>query len=163
RIFITQDETAYTDEHDRVWTALCRRQLDVLRDRACHQFQQGLNRIALDFTHVPRLADINRRIAPITGWAARAVPGYIDARYFFTCLREKIYPTTITLRGANSMDYIEEPDIFHDVFGHVAMMADPLYGDFMRTFGDLHRIITTDQDLLELTRLFWFTIEFGLI
>src|SRR5207244_916798 len=91
------------------------------------------------------------------------VPGYIDARYFFTCLRERIYPTTITLRGTNSMDYIEEPDIFHDVFGHVAMMADPLYGDFMRSFGDLHRVITTDQDLLELTRLFWFTIEFGLI
>lgn len=163
RIFIAQDQNVYTSEQDGVWAALCRRQELALRDRACRPFYEGLERIGLDFNRVPRLDHINQRIAPITGWTARAVPGYIDARYFFACLRKQIYPTTISLRSADAMDYIEEPDIFHDVFGHVALMADPLYGSFLRSFGDLHGVIRTDQDLLEMTRLFWFTIEFGLI
>ena len=163
KIFIEQRPEAYTEENRQVWEALCRRQDAVLKNRACKQFYEGLGRIGLDFASVPRLADINERIAPMTGWQSRAVPGYIDSRYFFECLGRRIYPTTITLRSADSMDYVEEPDIFHDVFGHVALMADPVYGDLMRTFGSIHQVMNTEQDVLELTRLFWFTIEFGLI
>jgi len=162
-LFISQDETRYSTEHHDVWRALCTRQADVLRGRACRQFYEGLERISLDLERVPRLDDINQRIAPVTGWKAMAVPGYIDSRYFFQCLGRSLYPTTISLRSAQSMDYIEEPDIFHDVFGHVALMADPAYGELLRLFGDLHATMTTDQDVLELTRLFWFTVEFGLI
>ena len=163
KIFIEQRPQDYTDENRRVWEALCRRQDAVLKARACKQFYEGLGRIGLDFKSVPRLADINERIAPITGWKSQAVPGYIDSRYFFECLGRRIYPTTVTLRSEKSMDYVEEPDIFHDVFGHVALMADPIYGELMRTFGSIHEVMNTDQDVLELTRLFWFTIEFGLI
>jgi phenylalanine-4-hydroxylase len=163
KIFIEQRPEIYTDENRRVWEALCRRQDAVLKERACKQFYEGLTRIGLDFKNVPRLDDINRRIAPMTGWQSRAVPGYIDSRYFFECLGQRIYPTTITLRSEKSMDYVEEPDIFHDVFGHVALMADPVYGELMRTFGSIHQVMNADQDVLELTRLFWFTIEFGLI
>jgi len=162
-LFILQKPEQYTADHDRVWETLCRRQEATLRGRACRQFYDGLERIRLDFAKVPRLDDINQRISPITGWTARAVPGYIDARYFFQCLQQRIYPTTISLRGADSLDYIEEPDIFHDVFGHVGLMADPVYGALMQQFGQIHDVITSDQDLLEMTRLFWFTIEFGLI
>lgn len=162
-LFITQDPSAYGPEQHRVWETLCRRQETALRNKACKQFYEGLERIGLDFARVPRLDDINARIAPITGWQARAVPGYIDSRYFFQCLGRRTYPTTISLRSAECMDYVEEPDIFHDVFGHVALMADPTYGELMRTFGTIHEVINADQDVLELTRLFWFTIEFGLI
>lgn len=162
-LFIEQAPDSYSaDDHD-VWAALCSRQRDALRGKACPQFYAGLDRIALDFSRVPRLNDINERIAPITGWNAVAVPGYIDSRYFFQCLQQQVYPTTISIRTREMMDYIEEPDIFHDVFGHVALMADPEYGQLMQQFGSIHDVITTDQDLLEMTRLFWFTIEFGLI
>ncbi|MEK6643577.1 MAG: phenylalanine 4-monooxygenase [Planctomycetota bacterium] len=163
KLFITQRPETYGDEQHKVWEALCRRQEAALKNAACRQFYEGLTRIGLDFARVPRLDDINERIAPITGWQAQAVPGYIDSRYFFQCLGRRVYPTTISLRSADSMDYVEEPDIFHDVFGHVALMADPVYGDLMRTFGTIHEVINTDQDVLELTRLFWFTVEFGLI
>src|SRR5262249_16059288 len=119
-LFITQKPDAYGPEQHRVWEMLCNRQEAALKNKACRQFYDGLKRIGLDFAHVPRLDDINERIAPITGWKARAVPGYIDSRYFFQCLGRRTYPTTISIRDAKSMDYIEEPDIFHDVFGHVA-------------------------------------------
>ncbi|GMU33299.1 MAG: phenylalanine 4-monooxygenase [Planctomycetia bacterium] len=162
-LFIQQDPDSYTPENHEVWQALCRRQEAALCGKACSQFYRGLDQIKLDFQRLPRLSDINDRIAPITGWRAAAVPGYLDARYFFQCLRDRNYPTTIGIRSADSMDYVEEPDIFHDVFGHVALMADPAYGRLMQHFGDIHDAITTDQDLTEMTRLFWFTIEFGLI
>lgn len=163
KLFITQDPNAYTDEDHGTWHALCARQEVALRGQACRQFYEGLQKINLDFKRVPRLDDINERIAPITGWKAAAVPGYIDARYFFESLQRRLYPTTIGIRRADSMDYVEEPDIFHDIFGHVALMADPVYGRLMQQFGDIHDVITADQDLLEMTRLFWFTVEFGLI
>ncbi len=162
-IYIEQDYESYTDEAHEVWATLCRRQLASLQDKACRPFLDGLERIQLDLTRVPRLNDINDRIRPITGWAARAVPGYIDPRYFFKSLQARVYPTTVTLRSKDQLDYLEEPDIFHDVFGHVALQADPAYGELMRTLGDINDSTTTDQDVLEITRLFWFTIEFGLI
>ncbi|MCG8403709.1 MAG: phenylalanine 4-monooxygenase [Phycisphaerales bacterium] len=163
RLFVTQDPGEYGEEQRGVWNALCTRQNEALRGRACSQFYEGLEKIGLDFQSVPLLDDINTRIAPITGWTARAVPGYVDSRYFFQCLRQRIYPTTVGLRSAQSMDYLEEPDIFHDVYGHVALMADKTYGELLRKLGDVINLTISDQDVLELTRLFWFTIEFGLI
>lgn len=162
-IYVRQDYAAYTQDDHKVWETLCKRQETSLRGRACRQFYEGLDRIGLDFARVPRLEDINERIRPITGWTSRAVPGYIDSRYFFKSLQERIYPTTVAVRPKSSLDYLEEPDIFHDVFGHVALQADPVYGELMRSFGDVNDVTTTDQDVLEVTRLFWFTVEFGLI
>lgn len=162
-IYIEQDYSAYGAEDHEVWTELCRRQLASLRDKACHQFLEGLERTGIDLTRVPRLEDINARVRPITGWLARAVPGYIDPRYFFKSLQARVYPATVTIRPKERLDYLEEPDIFHDVFGHVALQADPTYGELLRTLGDINDTTTTDQDVLEITRLFWFTIEFGLI
>ncbi len=163
RIYTTQDYGAYTAEDHEVWEILCRRQADSLRGKACRQFAEGLEKIGLDMARVPRLDEINERVRPITGWTARAVPGYIDSRYFFQSLRERIYPTTISVRPRSSLDYLEEPDIFHDVFGHLALQADPVYGELMRSMGDISNATTADQDVLEVTRLFWFTVEFGLI
>ena len=162
-IYIEQDYDAYTTEDHEVWQTLCSRQLESLKDKACRQFFEGLERTGLDTSRVPRLDDINARVRPITGWLARAVPGYIDSRYFFKSLQARIYPTTVTLRSKENLDYLEEPDIFHDVFGHVALQADTEYGELLRALGDINEITTTDQDVLEITRLFWFTIEFGLI
>lgn len=163
KVYTTQDYDAYTDEDHEVWEILCQRQVESLRGKACRQFYEGLERINLDMKRVPRLEDINERVGPITGWTARAVPGYIDSRYFFESLQKRIYPTTIGIRPRSSLDYLEEPDIFHDVFGHVALQADAVYGELMRSLGDIKDVTTTDQDVLEMTRLFWFTVEFGLI
>lgn len=162
-IYVEQDYESYTVDDHEVWRTLCARQLDSLKDKACRQFFEGLERTGLDFARVPRLDDINARVRPITGWLARAVPGYIDSRYFFKSLQARTYPTTITLRPKENLDYFEEPDIFHDVFGHVALQADTEYGELLRALGDINEITTTDQDVLEIIRLFWFTIEFGLI
>ncbi len=162
-IYCTQDYSLYTEEDHKVWQTLCERQNQSLRGKACRQFYEGLEKIGLDFTRMPRLDDINDRIKPITGWTARAVPGYLDSRYFFKSLQQRTYPTTVAIRSAENIDYVEEPDIFHDVFGHMALMADRVYGQFMQTFGEIQDVVTTDQDVLEMTRLFWFTIEFGLI
>lgn len=162
-IYCTQDYSLYTEEDHKVWQTLCERQNQSLRGKACRQFYEGLEKIGLDFTRMPRLDDINDRIKPITGWTARAVPGYLDSRYFFKSLQQRTYPTTVAIRSAENIDYVEEPDIFHDVFGHVALQADPVYGELMRNLGDINGITTTDLDVLEITRLFWFTIEFGLI
>lgn len=162
-IYVEQDYDAYTAQDHEVWQTLCDRQLDSLKDKACRQFFEGLQRTGLDLRRLPRLDDINARVRPTTGWLARAVPGYIDSRYFFKSLQARIYPTTVTLRPKEKLDYLEEPDIFHDVFGHVALQADTVYGELLRTLGDINAITTTDQDVLEITRLFWFTIEFGLI
>ena len=162
-VYIEQNYDAYSAEDHEVWATLCRRQLDSLRDKACRQFFEGLDRTGLDMTRLPRLEHINERVRPITGWLARAVPGYIDPRYFFQSLQARTYPTTVSIRPKDRLDYLEEPDIFHDVFGHVALQSDPTYGELLRTLGDIDDITTTDQDVLEITRLFWFTIEFGLI
>jgi len=162
-IYCAQDYSLFTDADHAVWRKLCERQIEALKGKACRQFYEGLDKIGLDTHRIPSLNDINERIRPITGWTARAVPGYIDSRYFFKSLQKRTYPTTVTIRSADRLDYIEEPDIFHDVFGHVALQADPVYGELMRTLGDIDDITTTDLDVLEITRLFWFTIEFGLL
>jgi len=162
-MYTQQNYDLYTEEEHRVWKTLCDRQVRSLRGKACRQFYEGLERTKLDLNRVPRLDDINREITPITGWTVRAVPGYLDSRYFFKSLQNRMFPTTVTLRSADSLDYIEEPDIFHDVFGHVALQADAVYGDLLRSLGSINDLTTTDQDVLEITRLFWFSIEFGLI
>jgi phenylalanine-4-hydroxylase len=100
---------------------------------------------------------------PLTGWQSKAVPGYLPAKAFFACLARREFPTTIVIRPKESIDYLPEPDIFHDIFGHVPLHADPTFADFLQTYGKA--ALTTDDPhhTERLARLFWFTVEFGLI
>jgi phenylalanine-4-hydroxylase len=160
---ITQHWDRYSDEDHEVWRILFDKRMKQLETAASDVFLKGLAIINLNREQVPDLREVNANLKPMTGWQSRGVPGYLPAKSFFAFLAQRQFPTTITVRPKTSMDYLPEPDIIHDVFGHVPLHADPVFADFLQTYGQaaLH---THDPNHTErLARLFWFTVEFGLI
>jgi phenylalanine-4-hydroxylase len=162
-MYIEQNYSKYTEADQQVWEKLCERRLETLRPTACKAFLDGYDIIRLSSRHIPYLNDVNSQLEPITGWKAMPVAGYLPARDFFKSLSERKFPTTITIRPMNQLDYLPEPDIFHDVFGHVPLHADKTFGDFLQHYGKTAYETEDEQKLIKLTRLFWFTVEFGLI
>ncbi len=162
-LFTTQDYAAYTDEDHEVWGILFDRRMGELEDTGSEAFLSGAEVIGLDGTRVPELADVNRRLQAMTGWAAVPVTGFIEARGFFSCLAKRRFPTTVIVRSKEQLEYLEEPDIFHDVFGHVPLHANPTFGDFLQTFGAVAAQAESEADIKAMARLFWFTVEFGLV
>lgn len=159
---IAQDWSRYTTTDHAVWATLYRRRMASLRRTASRLFLEGVDAIGLREDRVPDLDEVNRRLAPRTGWRAVPVGGFLPAAEFFASLARREFPTTITVRPPEQLDYLPEPDIFHDVFGHVPLHADPAFADFLQDFGA--RAAAADPAALEgFTRLFWFTIEFGLV
>jgi phenylalanine-4-hydroxylase len=126
-------------------------------------FLEGAKRIGLQSDRVPDLADINRRLSAWTGWMAVPVSGFLPAREFFECLGARRFPTTVKVRPRAQLDYLPEPDIFHDVFGHVPLHAHPVFASFLQRFGASAATAKTDAQVQAMARLFWFTVEFGLI
>jgi len=164
---IEQDWEAYTPEQHGVWQELVGRRMPQLRRHACEAYLDGFERIGLQEDHLPRLSAVSARLAPRTGWASTPVSGFLPANAFFEMLAARKFPTTTWLRSRDSMDYTPEPDIFHDVFGHVPMHAHPVFADFLEHYGKVCASVsesTAQPEALErLGRLFWFTVEFGLI
>jgi phenylalanine-4-hydroxylase len=163
RCYIEQRYEGYTPENQETWRILFDRQMAYLKDHASQTYLRGAEIINLRRDRVPPLQDINARLWPMTRWQSRAVPGYLPAKAFFACLARREFPTTIVIRPKESIDYLPEPDIFHDIFGHVPLHADPTFADFLQTYG---KAALTTEDPVEterLARLFWFTVEFGLI
>jgi phenylalanine-4-hydroxylase len=177
-VFIEQPCELYSEENHAAWKSLFAR----LRPRwdlyANDHFLAGIDALCLDPERIPRLTAVNRFLKPLTGFEARAVSGYIPAFLFFDCLRNRQFPTTITIRSRNSLDYLPEPDIFHDVAGHVPMHTDKAFADTLVRFGEcahtaveiLSAIRNEEERIQKLTsivkamaRFFWFTIEFGLM
>lgn len=161
--FTRQDHTAYSAEDHEVWGVLYARRMAELVDTGSEAFLSGAEVIGLDETRVPDLEEVNRRLGSKTGWAAIPVTGFIEARQFFSCLAERRFPTTITVRPRSQLEYLEEPDIFHDVFGHVPLHANPTFADFLQTFGAVAAQAESPSDVEAMARLFWFTVEFGLV
>ena len=140
--------------------------MEFLESRASTVYLEGARAINLVRDHLPYLEgskSINNFLEKLTGWQSRAVPGYLPAKAFFACLARRDFPTTIVIRPMKSIDYLPEPDIFHDVFGHVPLHADPVFADFLQTYGRAALTATDEEDMTRLARLFWFTVEFGLI
>lgn len=162
-IFTTQDWTAYTAENHDVWRILYDRRMRTLRDTGSRVFLDGAEAIGLHADRVPDLEDVNERLRRLTGWSAVPVSGFIPADQFFTCLARRRFPTTVTVRPREQLDYLPEPDIFHDVFGHVPLHADPVFADFLQRFGAVAARARTDDAVQQMARLFWFTVEFGLV
>jgi len=163
KMTITQHWEKYSDEDHEVWSILFKKRMKQLETDASNVFLTGMRAINLRPDRVPDLDDVNSRLKPLTGWASMGVPGYLPPKSFFAFLAQRRFPTTISVRPKTSMDYLPEPDIIHDVFGHVPLHADPIFADFLQTYGQaaLH---TNDTEHTErLARLFWFTVEFGLI
>jgi phenylalanine-4-hydroxylase len=161
--FIEQRWEDYTSEQHEVWKILFKRRMGQLKEAGSKVFCQGIERIGLSENYVPNLADVNSRLHPLTGWRAVPVSGFLEAKLFFKCLAERRFPTTVIIRRMEQLDYLPEPDIFHDVFGHVPLHSDPVFADFLQEFGAVAAAAVTENEVKMLTRLFWFTVEFGLI
>jgi phenylalanine-4-hydroxylase len=161
--FITQDWSTYTSEDHAVWALLYQRRMAALAGTGSQLFLEGAKRIGLQSDRVPDLADINHRLSAWTGWMAVPVSGFLPAREFFGCLGARRFPTTVKVRPRAQLDYLPEPDIFHDVFGHVPLHAHPVFASFLQRFGASAATAKTDAQVQAMARLFWFTVEFGLI
>ncbi len=161
--FIEQRYDAYDAESHDVWRVLYERRMGALRETASDVFLRGIERIGLAHDRVPDLADVNRRLAARTGWRALGVQGFIPAAQFFACLARRHFPTTLVVRPRAQLDYLPEPDIFHDVFGHVPLHSDPVFAAFLQEFGALAAGARDDAETTAMARLFWFTVEFGLV
>ena len=161
--FIEQHWDEYTAEDHEVWGILYERRMRELERTGSRVFLDGAAAIGLSPTVVPRLADVNRRLDARTGWNAVPVSGFLPAPEFFGCLAKRRFPTTVKVRPRSQLDYLPEPDIFHDVFGHVPLHSDPYFGDFLHRFGIIAAAARTEEETLQMARLFWFTVEFGLV
>jgi phenylalanine-4-hydroxylase len=158
---IRQDWAAYTEENHRVWQTLFDRRIEHLRGCAASAFLDGIKAIGLTRERIPDLGEMNARLEARTGWRAVPVSGFLEPKHFFQSLAKRRFPTTVTIRSAKSLDYIPEPDIFHDIFGHVPLHAHPVFADFLQRFGQA-AAQASDKHTEAFTRLFWFTVEFGL-
>lgn len=164
RFLIQQDWEAYTAEQHAVWAELVRRRMPQLEEHACQEYLGGFHQIGLHEDSIPNLAEVNKRLGPRTGWNATPVSGFLPPDAFFEMLAARQFPTTTWLRKRESLEYTPEPDIFHDVFGHVPMHAHPVFANFLQQYGRVCLRLIEDKDKLErMGRLFWFTVEFGVI
>jgi phenylalanine-4-hydroxylase len=178
QLYIEQPYELYSEANHLAWKQLYVRQQSRWERYANQHFLRGIETLRLDPERVPRLSDVNQFLSPRTGFSAKAVSGYVPAFLFFDCLRERAFPTTITIRDANRLDYLPEPDIFHDIAGHVPMHTDPAFAQTLVRFGDCAHtaaeIVNSISDEAEqirklsaiikaMARFFWFTIEFGLM
>lgn len=135
-LYITQPYELYSDENHEAWRRLFARMQSRWEQFANDHFRRGIEALALPADRVPRLDDVNRRLEPLTGFQAKPVSGYVPGFLFFDCLRRREFPTTITIRDKDRMDYLPEPDIFHDVAGHVPMHTERAFADVLVRFGD---------------------------
>lgn len=161
---IEQIWTKYSPEQHAIWAELVRRRMPQLRESACKEYLEGFELIGLQENLLPDLKAVSARLKPRTGWQSTPVSGFLPADAFFEMLAARMFPTTTWLRARESMEYTPEPDIFHDVFGHVPMHAHPVFANFLQHYGKICAGLMKDPEALErMGRLFWFTVEFGLI
>ena len=160
---IPQDWAGYSETEHRRWRELFRRQAAQLPGRAVQQFLDGLDILEVEAGGIPDFERLNRILAARTGWTIVAVPGLVPDDVFFAHLADRRFPATRFIRPAESLDYVQEPDIFHDVFGHVPLLAHPVFADFMAAYGRQGLAAAHPRALQRLARLYWYTVEFGLI
>ncbi|MDN3447097.1 phenylalanine 4-monooxygenase [Psychrobacter sp. APC 3281] len=152
----------YSDDEHAMWQALLARQAEQTPNRACNAYLEGLTKLNLPTTHIPQLHDIDEVLQATTGWQTAAVPALISFGKFFKLLANKSFPVATFIRRFDDMDYIEEPDIFHEIVGHCPLLTHPAFAAFNETYGKLG-LSATKEERWFLARLYWFTIEFGLV
>ncbi|OAP71060.1 phenylalanine-4-hydroxylase [Psychrobacter sp. SHUES1] len=152
----------YSDDENAMWQALLTRQAKQIPNRACSAYLEGLEKLNLPSTHIPQLHDIDEILHATTGWQTAAVPALISFGKFFKLLANKRFPVATFIRRFEDMDYIEEPDIFHEIVGHCPLLTHPAFAAFNETYGKLG-LDASKEERWFLARLYWFTIEFGLV
>ncbi len=152
----------YSAEENAVWEALYKRQEKTWPGRACQEYLDGLNALNLTKDSVPQLPDVSKTLKKMTGWGLVQVEAIISAREFFELLSVRKFPVATFIRIFDELDYVQEPDIFHELVGHCPMLTNQIYADFMHKYAQM--VLTfPEKDWPLLQRLFWFTVEFGLI
>ena len=162
---VEQPWSSYSRTDHTVWDTLFARQCDMLPGRACQAFLDGVARFGLGDGGIPKFSDLNQVLARATGWELVAVEGLLPDEVFFDHLAHRRFPVSWWIRKPEQMDYLSEPDLFHDLFGHVPLLLNPVFADYMQAYGrggmKAHAI--GPEALMNLTRLYWYTVEFGLI
>src|SRR5579872_4094847 len=178
QLYIHQPYELYSEENHEAWRKLYSRMLPRWECYANPHFREGIDALRLNPERVPRLEEVNHFLEPLTGFQAKPVSGYVPAYLFFDCLRNREFPTTITIRESTKLDYLPEPDIFHDIAGHVPMHTDKHFAETLVRFGECAhtaahlaagirdeetRVHCLTSIVKAMARFFWFTVEFGLM
>ena len=161
-----QEYKLYKEEDQLVWKTLFERQVENLQGKSCAAYLSCLEIIkgVLNSKQIPDFKRMNATLTESTGWSIEVVPGLIPVEDFFRLLAQRKFSASTWVRKMDQLDYLEEPDMFHDVFGHTPLLAEPKFAQFMKDFGDLGvEFIDDEEVVVQLQRLYWFTIEFGLI
>jgi phenylalanine-4-hydroxylase len=160
---IDQDWTSYSGaEHDR-WDRLFRRSLAAVQNRACDEFLAMIKTLSLSDGGIPDMERLSDQLEKITGWRVVPVAGLVPDEVFFNHLANRRFPAGAFIRPEEELDYLQEPDVFHDIFGHVPLLANPVFADFMVAYGKGGQRAMQRGQLGNLARLYWYTVEFGLI
>lgn len=152
----------YTDEEHSVWNELITRQLPVVEKYACDEYLEALERMNFPRDRIPQCAEVSAVLREATGWEVAPVPALIPFGEFFRLLADKKFPAASFIRSREEMDYLQEPDIFHEIFGHTPLLTDKRFADFTHAYG-LAGLNASKEDRVMLARLYWFTVEFGLM
>ena len=152
----------WSAQENEIWTALLQKQWRLLKGRACDEYLHGLELLNLPSERIPQLAEINSVLIEATGWQVKQVPSLINFDEFFRLLANKQFPVATFIRSNEEFDYLQEPDIFHEVFGHCPLLTNPAFAHFTHTYGKLG-YAASKEDRAFLARLYWFTVEFGLV
>jgi phenylalanine-4-hydroxylase len=160
---VSQDYARYTpDEHD-IWRTLFQRQSNLLKEHAAPEFMAGLRLLGVDAHSIPVLDEASERLQRLTGFEVIGVPGLIPESEFFAHLAERRFPVTVWMRRRDELDYLVEPDLFHDFFGHLPMLAHTVFANFIQAYGAIGAHAQDPAALKMLARLYWYTVEFGLV
>ncbi len=160
---IPQDWAAYTTEEHATWDTLFARQAKLLPGRASSAYLKGLEALRLSDSGIPNFEELSERLMQLTGWQVVAVPGLVPDDVFFDHMANRRFVAGNFIRRPDQLDYIQEPDVFHDVFGHVPMLADPVFADYLEAYGRGGMRALELGALKQLGRLYWYTVEFGLV
>jgi phenylalanine-4-hydroxylase len=162
---VEQPWAGYSETDHEVWRTLFRRQREILAGRACAEFLASQDEMGIGEELIPKFAELNRQLGAKTGWQLIGVQGLLPELDFFQHLANRRFPVTWWIRKPEQLDYLSEPDLFHDLFGHVPLLMNPMFADYMQAYGrggvKAHGI--GPEALAQLTRLYWYTVEFGLI
>ena len=159
---IPQDWAHFSAENHHVWDILFARQVAALGTRVVTPFRDGLDLLRLSHPGVPDLAELNARLEPRTGWRTVAVPGLVPDAIFFAMLADRVFPIGNFIRTRAQLDYLDEPDLFHDIFGHVPMLSNPLMAAMMERLGHLGVAAIARGEGERMARIYWHSVEFGL-
>ncbi|URW75682.1 phenylalanine 4-monooxygenase [Sphingomonas donggukensis] len=160
---VPQDWNHYTPEEHGVWDTLFARQAKLLPGRASEAYLRGLDVLKLSKPGIPDFEELSERLTKLTGWSVVAVPGLVPDDVFFDHMANRRFVAGNFIRRPDQLDYLQEPDVFHDVFGHVPMLADPVFADYLAAYGRGGLRALELGALKQLSRLYWYTVEFGLI